>query len=232
MIISTPIYGFKRQARALARDKGVSHSVALDIIAQQQGFPSWGCFSAEYAKTAHSRQFFAQLAPGELVLIGARPGQCKTLFSLELCAHAVQAGHLAYFFSLGWTQEECLNRFRDLQVEIGELFTFDGSHEIDAEYVVHRLSAVPRGSFVVIDYLQLLDQKRQSPELGDQMSALRAFAKQRGLTIACLSQISRHYRPEVKALPDWDDVRLPNPLDLKLFDRACFMHNGEFATLP
>lgn len=56
---------------------------------------------------------------------------------------------------------------------------------------------------------------------------LRAFARARGLTVAFLSQIDRRYDPTVKALPDLEDIRLPNPLDLGLFDKACFLGNGQ-----
>ncbi len=31
----------------------------------------------------------------------------------------------------------------------------------------------------------------------------------------------------LKPCPDLGDVRLPNPLDLKLFDKSCFLNNGQ-----
>jgi replicative DNA helicase len=84
-----------------------------------------------------------------------------------------------------------------------------------------------RGTVVVVDYLQLLDQKRDSPELMEQVRALRALARDKGLIVVMISQIDRSYDPSAKAVPDLDDVRLPNPLDLKLFDKACFLNQGE-----
>jgi hypothetical protein len=37
------------------------------------------------------------------------------------------------------------------------------------------------------------------------------------------------YQRSQKPLPDIADIRLPNPLDLKLFDKTCFLNNGQVA---
>ena len=75
-----------------------------------------------------------------------------------------------------------------------------------------------------IDYLQLLDQKRENPELTHQVQQLRNFARQRQLIILCLSQVSRSYDPTSKPCPEVNDIRLPNPLDLSLFDKLCLLN--------
>lgn len=89
------------------------------------------------------------------------------------------------------------------------------------------LKSAPRGTLVVIDYLQLLDQRRESPPLATQVSALKSFARDRGLVIVFISQIDRSYDPSKKPHPEIQDVRLPNPLDLMLFNKTCFLNNGE-----
>ena len=83
------------------------------------------------------------------------------------------------------------------------------------------------GTLVVVDYLQLLDQKRENPELMVQVRALQSFARDRGLIFVFISQIDRSYDPLKKPCPDLEDVRLPNPLDLSLFTKTCFLNNGE-----
>jgi len=57
---------------------------------------------------------------------------------------------------------------------------------------------------------------------------VKLFAQQFGVNIVCISQIDRAYHYPEKKTPTLDDVRLPNPLDLALFDRACFLHEGRF----
>ncbi|HEV7283872.1 MAG TPA: DNA helicase, partial [Kaistia sp.] len=106
-------------------------------------------------------------------------------------------------------------------------FQHDSSDAIHADHIAAALATAPPGTLAVIDYLQLLDQRRANPDLMTQVRTLRALARERGLILVFLSQIDRSYDPAAKPLPDLGDVRLPNPLDLALFDKACFLSQGE-----
>jgi hypothetical protein len=150
--------------------------------------------------------------------------------SLELAVEAMKSGNRGAFFTLEYTEKDMLDRFRAIGVERANfdgLFEFDSSDAISADYIVKKLAAAPRGTLVVIDYLQLLDQKRENPELMVQVRTLESFARDRGLIFVFISQIDRSYDPLTKPCPDLEDVRLPNPLDLTLFSKTCFLNNGE-----
>lgn len=60
-----------------------------------------------------------------------------------------------------------------------------------------------------------------------QIPMLRSFARDRGLILVFISQIDRSYDPSKKPFPELGDIRLPNPLDLSLFDKTCFLNKGE-----
>src|SRR5262249_51982441 len=105
--------------------------------------------------------------------------------------------------------------------------TLDASDDICADHVIRKLSAVPGKAVAVIDYLQLLDQKRRNPELADQIRALKYFARAAGSIIVVISQIDRSFELQAKPVPELTDVRLPNPLDLTLFTKSCFLHEGQ-----
>lgn len=230
MKLSAPIYHLKRQARLLSREGKIALHEALDRVAAQEGFTSWSLLAAKAAEAAPAGRLFAQLAPGDLVLVGARPGHGKTLMSLELAVEAMKSGHRGVFFTLEYTQRDVLDRFRAIgadPVQFNDRFVFDNSNAISADYIVKALSSAPRGTLVVIDYLQLLDQKRENPELMAQVRTLKAFAGDRGLILVFISQIDRSYDPAKKSVPDIGDVRLPNPLDLSLFNKTCFLNKGE-----
>lgn len=230
MILSAPVYHLKRQARLLSREAKIPLHQALDRIAAQEGFAGWSLLAAKLSETAPASRLFAQLAPGDLVLVGARPGHGKTLMSLELAVEAMKSGHRSVFFTLEYTQRDVLERFRAIGVEPARfdgLFEFDTSDAISAGYIVRMLGSAPRGTLAVIDYLQLLDQKRENPGLMDQVRTLKAFARDSGVILVFISQIDRSYDPAKKPVPDISDVRLPNPLDLSLFDKACFLNEGE-----
>ena len=230
MILSFPIYRLKRQAKLLSRTEGIPLHQALDCIASKEGFARWSLLCAEVSSAAPVRELLAQLDPGDLVLIGARPGQGKTQLSLELAVEAMKLGHQGVFFTLEYNARAILNLFKSIgqdPAHFRDVFEFDDSDDINAEYIVGRLSTVPAGTVVVIDYLQLLDQKRENPKLKKQIRVLKLFARERGHIIVFISQIDRAYDSSNKLCPGLDDVRLPNPLDLKLFNKACFLNNGE-----
>ena len=177
-----------------------------------------------------AEKLFTRLNPGDLLLVGARPGQGKTLMSLELAVEAMKSGSRAIFFTLEYTKKDVLDRFHAIGAEYAQfkgLFEFDCSDAISADYIIKALASAPRGTMVIVDYLQLLDQKREKPDLAVQVRALQSFARDRGLTMVFISQIDRSYNPSNKPFPDLRDVRLPNALDLSLFNKSCFLNNGE-----
>ncbi len=230
MKLSAPIYHLKRKAKLLSREEGIPLHKALDRIALQEGYSGWSLLAAKQPEIAPASKLFAHLAPGDLVLLGARPGHGKTLLSLELAVEAIKSGNRSAFYTLEYTEKDILDRFRSIGVDparLDGLFEFDCSDAINADYIMEAMASAPLGTLIVVDYLQLLDQKRENPALAAQVGALKSFAQDRGLIMVFISQIDRSYDPLKKPCPDAGDVRLPNPLNLKLFDKLFFLNNGE-----
>jgi replicative DNA helicase len=230
MKLSAPIYHLKRKAKRLSREQRIPLHAALNRVALQEGYRDWSLLAAKLSASRPAGRLFARLEPGELVLVGARPGQGKTLMSLELAIEAMKSGNRAAFFTLEYTERDVLDRFQAIGVEYAqfdELFELDCSDAMSADYITRMLAPAARGTLVVVDYLQLLDQKRENAELAEQVRVLKSFARERGLIIVFISQIDRSYDPSKKRCPDIRDVRLPNPVDLRLFDKTCFLNQGE-----
>lgn len=201
MKLSAPIHLLKRKAKLLSRDENIPLHEALDRIAAREGFSNWSLLAAKRSAPERSDQLFSRLKHGDLLLLGARPGQGKTLMSLKLAVEAMKAGNRAIFFTLGYTERDVLDRFRAIGADPAQfdgLFEFDGSDSICADYMIAALSGTHRGDLVIVDYLQLLDQKRQNPELTIQVRGLRSFTRERGLIMVCLSQIDRTFDPSKK----------------------------------
>ncbi len=230
MKLSVPLYRLKRQAKMLARSKGLRLHQALDQIATAQGFASWSLLAAQQSRASPAKKLLAVFEPGEMVLVGARPGQGKTRLSLEIAVEAMLGGNPAVFFSLEYGAADLFDLFVSIDRKLSdfrELFEFDTSDSICAEYIIDRLSDSPPATVVVVDYLQLLDQKRSTPGLEDQIIALKSFAETRKMIMLFISQIDRRFDMTDRSCPGLDDVRLPNPLNLNLFSRSCFLNNGE-----
>jgi replicative DNA helicase len=229
MKLSAPIYRLKRNARLLSRERNIPLNRALNEIARQEGYRSWSLLTARLSAEAPAARLFSQLRLGDLLLVGARPDQGKTLLGLELALEVIKSGAKGKFFSLEYTGRDAQDRLRALGADremLEGMFEFDGSDAISADYLIKALAGAPRGSLIVIDYLQLLDQRRDRPALMTQVKALKAFASERRLILVFLSQIDRSYDASEKPCPGLADVRLPNPLDLTLFNKACFLNNG------
>jgi replicative DNA helicase len=227
---SIPVHRLKREARLLSRSTGIPLHAALDRIAAREGFSAWSLLAARTAALSPAARLYARLAPGDLVLLGARPRQGKTLMGLQLAREATRAGRHSLFFTLEYAEADIHDRLAVIgaaEMATERLFAFDCSDAIDAGYMIDRLATAPAHTLVVIDYLQLLDQRRDSPPLADQVRALKTFARVRGLVLIFIAQIDRGYDPAQKPFPTLADVRLPNPLDLTLFDTACFLNGGE-----
>lgn len=230
MLLSAPIHSLKRKAKLMSRAQNIPLHAALDRVAASQGYASWSLLAERFAQRSEAARVYAMLAPGDMLLVAARPGQGKTLLGLELTAEALRAGKQAFFFSLEYVEADMAERFRTIGVDptkVGDGFCFDNSDLINANYVASALAGARPGTLAVIDYMQLLDQRRDNPPVGDQMRALAALARKMGLVFAVLSQVDRRYDSAVKPMPDLDDIRLPNPVDLGVFSVACFLQGGQ-----
>lgn len=228
MTLTYPIPVLKRRARQLARELGIPLHAALDHVAHREGFRTWSHLSASATAPRAARALLAQLEPGDLTLLAARPGQGKTVLGLELAIEALERGGDAWFFSLACTEDEVQRWIADAALDAAarHRLQLDTSDDITADHIIDKLDGAGRGTLVVVDYLQLLDRRRRDPELGAQLSSLRAFTRARGLVTVCLSQIDRAFERSARPVPTFTDVHLPNPLDLTLFTKGCFLHKG------
>ena len=168
----------------------------------------------------------SRLSDGDLLLLGARPGHGKTLLGLQLLLDAVRDGG-GKVYSSHWSTpskkpESASDRWKSKTSGIGDALEIVTSDDICAAYITRYLGDACRGTVAVVDYLQILDQRRSSPELSEQLSVLQGLAQQTGVVLAFISQLDRSYDPETKPLPGLQDLRLPNKVDVGLFSKACF----------
>lgn len=228
MRLSAPIYQLKRRAKMLARDENIRLHQALDRVAAEEGFTAWSQLASRFKAGIDVDALLTELADGDMLLIGARPGHGKTRLGLQLLLSAAGEGRRSVFFTLEFTEREAMESIRALAVHLPvtgpEIVTSD---DISADFIVRHLSGAPKGTVAVIDYLQILDQQRQKPPLSEQMGVLQAFARSNGIILGFISQIDRSFEPELSSVPGFTDLRLPNPIPPGIFSKACFLNASE-----
>lgn len=230
MKLSAPIFQLKRRAKLLAKAGNLPLHAALDEIARQEGFARWSLLSARAAARSLSETLLSRLDDGDLLLVAGRPGHGKTVLGLQLLLDAARLGRRAVFFTLEFTDEQARTHLRALEKP-----PLDGADKVEivtteamsADTIMRHLAGAAPRTVAVIDYLQILDQQRSKPALSEQVRALSDYAKTTGLILGFLSQIDRSFDPNAKRLPDIGDIRLPNLVDLGLFTKALFLHNGQ-----
>lgn len=187
---------------------------------EQNGLASGVLLAAKHTATSPGAALLDQLQGGDLLLLGARPGMARRDSVWSLSPRQLKTVDTAGF--------SLLSRF-------GDRFVFDDANTINADYITNRLpvlgskSRLKPGSetVVFVDYLQILDQNRHYPPLQQQVSKLKEFALEYDFIVIIISQIDRRYDLSTKTFPDLEDVRLVNPLNLSLFNKTCFLNNGE-----
>lgn len=235
MKLSAPVHVLKNQAKNLKKSEGISLNRALDLIAQKEGFNSWSLLAKKslgiYPKRYEDLLGF--LNPGDLVVVAARPGYGKTSFTIGLFVKAIQEKRsVSFFFSLSETHMDVARRISVYDETIGQddsVFRLDYSNEISADYIIERTQKeISKNSVIIVDYLQLLDEKRTNPPVQEQVEKLKAYAKQKGCIIIFLSQVKREIEYRNDKSPTLDDLRLPNPLDVKLFNKGILLYRKSF----
>lgn len=231
MKLSSPIFVLKSHAKKLKKDQGITMSQALDLVANKEGFSSWSLLMSKSQEILPKKysDILGYLNDGDLVLIGSRPGIGKTSFALGLFVQAINANRAKSFcFTLAHTHKEYAARIGTYDQTIGqnnEHFELNYSDDISSDYIIKTTKdKVGPGSLIIVDYLQLLDEKRTNPPLQTQAEKLKTYAKETGAIIIFISQIVRDVENRIDKRPTLDDIRLPNPLDLSLINKIILLY--------
>lgn len=210
MALSAPIFQLKRTAKSISRSEKIPLNQALKRVAIKEGFNSWSELASSPLSFSSAVRLFNELKCGELVLLGSRPQQGKTAMALRLIVEAMKRGHRGVFFTLDYNGKDVEELFAKIDVNpkiFDSYFELDNTDNIDAPYIIQKLKTAQRGTFIVIDFLQLLDQRRQSPTISIQLESLKSFIDERGLIVVITSQIDRSYELTAKPFPNLSDIR-------------------------
>lgn len=180
------------------------------------------------------------LQPGELIILAARPSVGKTAFALNLARNAaVLAREPVLFFSLEMSKESLVTRLLCSEAGVDSHMLRTGQADVDSYQRIataidklqgaqlwfddtaalplaalraraRRIKAQNNISLIVVDYLQLMQGKRQESrvqEVSDISAGLKAIAKELQVPVVALSQLSRDSEKREKNRPQLSDLR-------------------------
>ena len=233
--LTAPIHVLKSQAKKIKKEEGISQVEALNKVALREGYSSWSLLMHEFEREKSPRDIDSLLSSfhrGDLILLGARPGIGKTHLATFLFVKFLTFEKKSFFMTLNDSHKKVVGRIAEYDERIGfdhPFVNLDYSDEICASYIIEQYSdRVEAGSLIVIDFLQLLDEKKSKPILDDQLKELKSWAREKGVIILIISQLDRSVDDRiVNKRPKIKDIRMPNPFDLSCFNKIILLDRSQ-----
>jgi len=197
------------------------------------------------------------LGEGDLVLVGARPGMGKTSFAMNIACNMAKHGKTVAVFSLEMSKTQLVGRLLSSEGRIdsyklrtGELsqddfkrlsmsttmlsatnIYIDDTSDVTVSQMKAKLRRLKNLSFVVIDYLQLMQADKRIDnrvlEIGDISRNLKIMAKELGIPIMLLSQLSRGPESRTDKKPQLSDLRDSGAIEQDA-DIVMFLYRDEY----
>ncbi|MBM4284535.1 MAG: replicative DNA helicase [Deltaproteobacteria bacterium] len=186
-------------------------------------------------------QLTAGFQKGDLIIIAARPSMGKTALALNIATNAAYHAQVPVaFFSLEMSKEQLVRRLLSsvgeidashlrraflTEAEWGKLQEAAGFLEdcplaiddspaatvLEVRGKARRLKAEGRLGLVIVDYLQLMRGRSDSPsreqEISEISRSLKALAKELEVPVIALSQLSRKVEDRKPRIPELADLR-------------------------
>ena len=213
------------------------------------------------------------LRPGQMVVIGARPGVGKTSFALNLCINAAVKGASVAFFSLEMSKTEIAQRLLSAQAKIPlsairgariqnsqwesiirateDLSKLDvmiddtpGTTVTEVRAKARRMLNGKSNGLVILDYLQLVSppsggrrSDSRATEVSEMSRGIKIMAKDLGVPVIALSQLSRQVESRTGKRPQLSDLRESGSIEqdadiVILLDRSMTPEEAERAERP
>lgn len=158
-------------------------------------------------------EMLAGLRAGQLIVVGARPAVGKTSFALTLALNAARQGVKVGIFSLEMSGKELAQRIicAESGVSISH-FRMGTIPKASWDAIAAACCDIP-GNGIEIDYLQLISSasdgarfQNRAVEVGEISRRMKVFAKELGVPVVTLAQLSRQAESH-PGLPRLSDLR-------------------------
>jgi len=194
--------------------------------------------------------------PGNLILIGARPGMGKSSFMLSIALNMARKGKRVVVFSLEMSKKQILHRIFSLSsgvplknIRIGMITKEDFTKIVEAGLELRRLPVVfdfsparttleirsiaqlKQADIIFIDYLQLITPPKQYSSRQEEVAAisrsLKLIAKDLNIPVVALVQLSRQTEHRSDKRPTLADIRESGQIEQDA-DIVMFLYRPEY----
>lgn len=194
--------------------------------------------------------------PGNLILIGARPGMGKSSFMLSIALNMARKGKRVVVFSLEMSKKQILHRIFSISsgvplknIRMGMITKEDFSKIVEAGLELRRLPAVfdfspvrttleirsiaqlKQADIIFIDYLQLITPPKQYSSRQEEVAAisrsLKLIAKDLNIPVVALVQLSRQTEHRSDKRPTLADIRESGQIEQDA-DIVMFLYRPEY----
>lgn len=194
--------------------------------------------------------------PGNLILIGARPGMGKSSFMLSIALNMARKGKKVVVFSLEMSKKQILHRIFSLSsgvplknIRMGMITKEDFHRIVEAGLELRRLPALfdfsparttleirsiaqlRQADIIFIDYLQLITPPKQYSSRQEEVAAisrsLKLIAKDLNIPVVALVQLSRQTEHRSDKRPTLADIRESGQIEQDA-DIVMFLYRPEY----
>lgn len=193
---------------------------------------------------------------GDVCVVAARPSHGKTSLLMDLIRRAAERGVTSGVFSLEMSAESLLTRMiagytgvdmnklrfgeldedekaavKEIKAQLRDMPTvFNDSAYVDGEDLIAKVAEWKEGGVQLIglDYVQLMGGNGDSRqhEVGRSMRAIKQAARESGIPIITLAQMSRGIEQRGDALPRLSDLRDSGEIE-QVADQVIFIHHAD-----
>lgn len=173
---------------------------------------------------------------GELVILGARPGQGKTSLALQMAAHCAARGRRVYFATLEMGATELAMKqlatesgVSSQRIRAGKIDERDRTQLTEASqrvavknlvlhdwpeirpFDIQRAARRFGAEIIFVDYLQIVSppdvKKKRYEQVGDISRQLKTIARQMDVPVVACAQIGRQAEQRAETRPKLSDLR-------------------------
>ena len=173
------------------------------------------------------------LRPGQMIVIGARPGVGKTSFALNLAINAAAKGASVAFFSLEMSKTEIAQRLLSAQARI-PLSAIRGARIQDSQWpaLLEATNDLSRLDIMIDD-----TPGTTVTEVSEMSRGIKIMAKDLGVPVISLSQLSRQVESRTGKRPQLSDLRESGSIEqdadiVILLDRSMTSEEAERQDRP